>query len=214
MYLGRIVAVGRNQAGECAAMYRVSSRSFPSRRAFLSDTGAAIIPKEGHEGDVFKNPYIAYNCCKLVSGVAVVTNGSHTDPIAEKIAAGMPIRDALALSMLAMDYEHDQLDTPRIAAVVTAGAETGFLAIVRKDGLNVHELPLAKGECYHVSTYEHNDILPEYKDSFNAKSAQECCDYVLGQGVFAEFLNPVSAVCACQSGKGFKIAAKDAEQPS
>ena len=41
------------------------------------------------------------------------TNGSHTDPIIEKIMAGMNLRDAFTLSLLAMDYEHDTLDTPR-----------------------------------------------------------------------------------------------------
>jgi IMP cyclohydrolase len=211
IYLGRIVAIGKNEAGKCAAMYRVSSRSFPNRRANLFDGGASIVPKEGHEGDVFKNPYIAYNCCKIIRDIAIVTNGSHTDPIAEKIQAGMPIRDALALSMLAMDYEHDQLDTPRISAVISKGSDTGFLAVVRKDGLNVHELKVRRGECFYVSTYERNDIMLNQNDAFNADSADACCDYVLGQGAFAEFLNPVTAVCAFENGDNFEIAAKDKE---
>ncbi|MHC4872198.1 MAG: IMP cyclohydrolase [Planctomycetota bacterium] len=209
IYLGRIVAVGKNKAGKAAAMYRVSSRSFPNRRAVLTETSASIIPKEGHESDISKNPYIAYNCCKIVGDIAVVTNGSHTDPIAEKIEAGMPVRDALALSMLAMDYEHDQLDTPRISAVIKKGADTGFLAVVRKDGINVHELEIAAGECFYLSTYEKNDIMPDQKDNFNEESAEGCCDYVLGKGAFASFLNPVSSVCVFEAGSSFEIAAKD-----
>ena len=209
LYLGRIVAIGRTRAGDAAAMYRVSSRSFPNRMAVLKGTAATIVPKPGHEGDVMKNPYIAYNCARIVGDIAIVTNGSHTDPIAEKIAAGMPVRDALALSLLGLDFEHDSLDTPRIAAVVSRTGETGFHAVVRKNGLNVHELPLAKGECRYVSTYEHCDIMPDQRDAFNAASAAQCCDIALGQGIFASFLNPVTAVCAFATPAGFELAAKD-----
>lgn len=35
MYLGRIVAIGMTPQGKAAAMYRVSSRSFPNREAVL-----------------------------------------------------------------------------------------------------------------------------------------------------------------------------------
>lgn len=210
IYLGRIVAVGRNPEGRGAVIYRVSSRSFPNRRAQMKPDAASIIPLEGHEGDVFKNPYIAYNCCRIVRDVAIVSNGSHTDPVADKIALGLPIRDALALSMLAMDYEKDDYNTPRITAVIRQGAETGFLAVVRKNGLNVHEFPIAPGECYYVSTYERNDVDLRQKDRFAARSAVECCTHALGQGVFADFLNPVTAVAAFETGSGFELAAQDA----
>jgi IMP cyclohydrolase len=209
-YLGRIVAIGRNKAGACAAMYRVSSRSFPNRRAVPTDRGAAIVPKEGCEADVFKNPYIAYNCCALVGDWALVTNGAHTDPVAQKMADGMPVRDAMVLTLLAMDYEHDQLDTPRIAAAVARGADTGYLAIVRKDGLTVRELLLSPGTCRYVSTYEASEVKDEQRDAFEATGAEGCCDYVLGGGAFAGFLNPVTAVCACEGPEGFEVAMKDA----
>ena len=96
MYVGRIVAVGRNRKGQLAALYRVSSRSFPNREAQIKENAVAIVPKKGAEGDVFKNPYIAYNCLRIAGRTAVATNGSQTDPIAEKVAAGMPLRDAFA----------------------------------------------------------------------------------------------------------------------
>jgi IMP cyclohydrolase len=121
----------------------------------------------------------------------------------------MPIRDAMALSLLALDYEHDQLDTPRIAAAVRAGGESGFLGVVRRDGLNVHELALTPGTCWHVSTYEHNDILPDQEAAFDADSAPACCRFILQEGVFAGFLNPISAVCAYEGENGFELAAQD-----
>ena len=70
MYAGRIVAVGRTRAGKLAAMYRVSSRSFPNREAQLKDNLVSIVPKKGWESDVFKNPYIAYNCARIVGDAA------------------------------------------------------------------------------------------------------------------------------------------------
>ena len=82
LYVGRIVCVGITPSGRVCAGYRVSSRSFPNRRAIMRESAVSIIPKPGHESDVEKNPYIAYNCARTVRGgeVAVLTNGSQTDP--------------------------------------------------------------------------------------------------------------------------------------
>ena len=102
MYVGRIVAVGRSKAGNLAAMYRVSSRSFPNRETRMIGDKVAVMPKSGYEDDLSKSPYIAYNCIRLAGDCAVVSNGSHTDPIAKKIQTGCSIRDAIALSLLAL----------------------------------------------------------------------------------------------------------------
>ena len=81
MYLGRIVAIGMTKEGKAAAMYRVSSRSFPNREAVLGNQQVAIMPRPGFEDDLRKNPYITYNCIRLTGEWAVATNGSQTDPI-------------------------------------------------------------------------------------------------------------------------------------
>ena len=103
MYLGRIVAAGLTADGKPVAAYRVSSRSFPNRSANLANGMISIMPRKGHEDDLSKNPYIAYHCVRLSGSVALATNGSQTDPIIEKIISGMSVRDAFALSLLAMD---------------------------------------------------------------------------------------------------------------
>ena len=105
MYLGRIISAGKTENGQPYVSYRVSSRSFPNRQVKALEDEAAIIPKEGFEKDIFKNTYIAYNCLKLVDDIAIISNGSQTDPIADKIALGMNIRDAMAYSLITMDYE-------------------------------------------------------------------------------------------------------------
>jgi IMP cyclohydrolase len=150
MYVGRFVCIGKTN-GKLWAGYRVSSRSFPNRYAVkLNESTVAIMPKDVK--DLEKSPYISYNCVKVMKDAAVVTNGSHTDPICEKIAMGYPARDALALSLLAMDYEKDSLNTPRIAAVLDKSM--AYLGIVTKDGINVSGFPVIDGECLMVATYE------------------------------------------------------------
>lgn len=212
MYVGRIVSVGRNKDGKLTAMYRVSSRSFPNRKAVENDRGIAIVPKEGHEGDVFKNPYIAYNCLRLVGDFAVATNGSHTDPVAEKLETGMTMRDALVSVLYGMDFEHDQLDTPRIAAIVDKKTNKGALGIVRRDAILVKDIELKAGEAFYIATYEHNEPSAEYYDAaFDANSAEEACDYMLGKGAFAELERPVTAACAIETEAGFDVFFKDAE---
>ena len=53
MYVGRIVAVGRNANGAACGLYRVSSRSFPNREARILENSVAILPKPGHEDDIY-----------------------------------------------------------------------------------------------------------------------------------------------------------------
>ena len=215
LYVGRIVCVGVTPSGRVCAGYRVSSRSFPNRRAVAREASVSIIPKPGHESDVEKNPYIAYNCARIVRNheVAVLTNGSQTDPIAQKIDKGMPIRDALALSLLALDFEHDSYNTPRICAVVDRTDQTGWLATVREDGLEVCRLPLSPRTFFYVATYEENDISEARCGAFDAETPQEACEFLLGGGIFAQRTNPVTAVAAVATYTGFSLAHHDAPTP-
>ena len=208
MYVGRIVSIGMTPQGKTAAMYRVSSRSFPNREAKLINGVVSIMPRKGFEDDLSKNPYIAYNCIKTAGKYAVVTNGSQTDPIAEKINSGMTVRDAIATCLLALDYEKDDYNTPRIVAVADKDNPVGFLGIVRKDALHVAEFSLVPGKAYYVATYEHNTPAGcHYKDdNFDADTAQEACEYVIGKVVFADLENPVTAAAAVANEYGFDLA--------
>lgn len=212
MYIGRIVSVVQTAEGKLGAVYRVSSRSFPNRTAVPGDNKVSIVPKAGHEGDIHKNPYIAYNCVKLVCDgqVAVVTNGSQTDPIAEKVAQGLPVRDALALTSLALDYEKDDYNTPRISAVADKRDGTAWLAVVRHDGIEVRQLPLEPGKFFYVATYEENSISLAQGGVYDATNTEEACAFILGKGVFAERTNPVTAVAAIDNGTSFDLRAEDA----
>lgn len=213
IYLGRIVAVAVTREGRPVALYRVSSRSFPNRMARIADNrrSVAIVPKPGHEADIGRNPYIAYNCARLVGDYAVLANGSHADPTAEKIAMGIPPRDALALALLAMDYEKDEYSTPRITAIANARDNTGWLGVVRKGGLDVQSFALEPGNAIHISTYGHD--IPERArvSPFPVATAEEATTHLFAGGVFAGFSHPVTAVAAVADGKGgFDLAVREA----
>lgn len=189
MYLGRIIAIGSNDEGSFAS-YRVSSRSFPNRRSVINDNKVAIIPTEGSEGDIFKNPYISYNALDLVDDICVATNGSHTDIISGKIREGMNMRDAISLSLLAMDYEKDEYNTPRIGGAIDLKGN-GFIGIITDSGIEVKKVN--PGEAYYISVYEQTTPKTvEYK----ATNATEAAEYIFDKGVFEEFTNPVTSCAA------------------
>ena len=209
MYLGRIVAIGMTPQGKAAAMYRVSSRSFPNREAVLVNNQISILPRAGFESDLRKNPYISYNCVRLAGEWAVATNGSQTDPIVEKLAMGYPARDAISLGLLAMDYEKDSLDTPRIVAAVSNKRPVGYLGIIRKDALLVREFTLVPGEIRYLSTYEKNRPCDDQVATGFAAPCVNCAaQYVVDGGIFAEFTNPVTSAAALASEDGFDLAVK------
>jgi IMP cyclohydrolase len=189
LYLGRILALGSNEKGSFVA-YRVSSRSFPNRMTKSFSGRVAVVPKEGFEKDVFESPYIAYNCIKIVDDVAVVSNGSHTDVIAEKIGLGMNLRDSIALSLLAMDYEKDDYQTPRIAGAINLNGDA-YIGIITAQSLIVDLVP--QGETHYISTYEH--ITPNSID-FEAENSVDAAKFIMDQGKFADFTNPVTAAAA------------------
>jgi IMP cyclohydrolase len=157
MYVGRFIVIGPE-----VGAYRVSSRSFPNRRVVDRDGTLTVAPTpDAPETD---NPYISYNCVRDVDGYAVVGNGSQVDPVTEKLGLGYPARDALAEPLLALDYEKDDYDTPRIAGVV--GADEAYVGIVRKDALLVKEVD----EPTLVATYE-EDTPRAF--AFDAETASE-----------------------------------------
>ena len=204
-YLGRVVAVGRTVAGGNAALYRVSSRSFPNRRAVEADGAIAIVPREGPQDDPTRNPYVSYNSVRIAGRWAVAANGAHCDPIAEKLTGGAPPKDALGLTLLTMDYERDHLSTPRIAAVVPSEGEEAWLGIVRADGLQVQAVRLEAGAAVYVATYEASSVTPSQHSDFDAADADEAARFAIEGGAFAAMTHPVASAAALAGLGGFAL---------
>lgn len=195
MYVGRIVIVGK--ANGCAwAGYRVSSRSFPNRRAEIR--GQSVIVSPINSADLAKNPYIAYNCIRIEKDFAVVANGTQADMIFEKIEDGARPLDAIALSLIAYGYERDELDTPRLAGAVKGN--TAWLGIAKKDEFRIKEFRLGDGEAFMVATYEKADFEPV---KVAGKSAAEIAEHAFQ----LPFEKPVcSAAAFALDEKGFELA--------
>ena len=191
MYVGRFVVVAPGIGG-----YRVSSRSFPNRR--ISDRGETLTVGPTPDAPDTDNPYVSYNCARAVESptgepLAALGNGSHVDPIAEKLERGYPARDALASTLLALDFEKDDYDTPRVAGVV--GADAAVIGTVRRDALLVE----AVDEPTVVATYETDS--PEPYD-LTATDAESVATELLG----ADLEHPVCAAGATVDADGVSLA--------
>ena len=185
MYVGRIVSIGLTEQDKLCVMYRVSSRSFPNRVISELDGNLSVIPSEGHHSDIYTNPYISYNCLRHNERYAVVGNGTHTDPVFEKLENGMNMRDALANVLLAMDYEHDSYSTPRIAAIVDKKSRNTAIGVVRPRGIEVEVLPLKLGQYRYVTTYEKNQNRSENSGlDFNVFTAETASEFIISKGDF------------------------------
>ncbi len=175
MYVGRFLV-----AAPGLAAYRVSSRSFPNRKVIERDGSLTVVPTD--DAEPTDNPYVSYNCVRTVDdrGITVVGNGSHVDPVAEKLGLGYPARDALVSALFALDFEKDDYDTPRIAAVV--GADSAVVGTVRRDALLVREVE----EPTLVATYEKDDPEPfALAADGAAAAARELYDHAFEHAVCA-----------------------------
>ncbi|ELY59119.1 IMP cyclohydrolase [Natronococcus amylolyticus DSM 10524] len=196
MYVGRFVVVGPE-----VGAYRVSSRSFPNRKLTARDDALTVGPTaDASETD---NPYVSYNCLRIVETptgeTAAFGNGSHVDPIAEKLELGYPARDALAESLLALDYEKDDYDTPRIAATLGENGEA-LIGTVRKDALLVETVE----EPTLVATYEEDSPTAfELEVDGAAEAASEVYDH--------EFEHAVCAAGIARTDGGFETAIENGD---
>jgi len=198
MYVGRFLVVGPE-----GAAYRVSSRSFPNRKVVERNGALTVVPTA--EADDTENPYVSYNCVRVVGEgedaeeppSVAIGNGTHVDAVAEKLELGYPARDALALSLLAYDFEKDDYDTPRIAGVV---GERSFVGIVRRDGLHVERVE----EPTLIATYEKSSPVPIDVELTDAAAAARTV-YEL------DFEHPVCAAGVARTSEGVETAIRNGD---
>jgi IMP cyclohydrolase len=193
VYVGRLLV-----ARPGLVAYRVSSRSFPNRRTRVGDGRVAVVPTAAAEET--DNPYVAYDCLEVLEGNGgprvVAGNGSHVDPVAGKLSRGVPVRDALATVLGAMDFERDDYDTPRIAAVVDES--TAHVGTVRRDALLVE----AVDEPTLVATYE--------EDRPRAFGFEPADATAAARAVYdLEFEHAVCAAAATVEGGAAEVATRD-----
>ncbi len=206
MYVGRIVAIGRTVDGRMVAAYRVSSRSFPNRTAKIFGQSVQIAPIAGSPDETSDSPYIAYECLVWNSRFAVVSNGTHTRPIFERLKAGNAPRDAIAGVLIGLDREFDEHDTPRIRGLFDAERDTLWLGSITADSLSIMPLELEPGRLAYITTY--GFPLPSAAQcdrAFKAESADAICEHITQHSIFADFEKPVCSAAAVLSANGIEI---------
>jgi len=213
MYVGRMVGLGQTPSGRNCLLYRVSSRSFPNRRSVKREDRVVVLPKLGFEAESLSNPYVSYTALRVSPMWAVASNGSQTDPIAEKLESGMAASHALALVLLGLDYEHDEYGTPRIAAIVPAIGNLGWLGVVSRAGLHVQQVELIAGAATYIATYGGLEIVDaSRKLPVVVETAEEVAEWVVNGAGFKEFENPVTSVGAVALAHGFDYGSYDAPE--
>ncbi len=147
VYRGRYIAIGMLEAP--TALYRVSSRSFPNRRIDPAGQTAQVVPTE--QAEFSDNPFISYRCyAQVAPDTVVVSNGSQIDQVVSKLRRGLPMKDALILSLAVNDFEDDGHATPRIIGALQGS--TGYVGSVGAKHVGVYAFDLKPGIFMEVST--------------------------------------------------------------
>jgi len=174
VYLGRVVGVGTNENTAPFGVYAVSGRSDMSKAriaeimvAEIMDEGVVMIGPYGElsEAQQKQRALIFYNAVKVDNdtGIAVISNGKQTDPIAEEpTPTDSPDDYALGIGLGLLKLggaEPDKYRTPRIAGIVDM-AGNAALGIVTAEGL-VSAMSSIPADNGYVSTYKGNPQVPD-----------------------------------------------------
>ena len=206
MYVGRIVAAGRTRDGKMTLLYRVSSRSFPDRRIVIGEDAAAVVRSEGV--DAARSEYVYYNCYRRVGQACVVTNGSHTDLIAERLRQGLSPTDAVLQVLSFLGYERDDLSTPRIAVAFDPARSTSevVFGIAGKDHFGVWTQRIAEGKVACISTYgATSELGGALEGGLSSSAAVDLAPELMGQGLFAGFSHPICSLAVVLSPDGRNV---------
>jgi IMP cyclohydrolase len=196
MYVGRVVLVGLNN-GKGWVGYRVSSRSYPNRKAEIQNRSVRISPLDSE--DLKSNPYISYNCIRIWRDLAIVANGTQSDMVLDKIMDGQKPSDAIVLALLAHGFERDEFDTPRLVGAIRGS--TAWLGIVGRHEFHVKEFNLKEGSALMVATYEKTSF---EKACLSAKNVAEIAKLAFE----LDFERPIcaAAAMALPDKQGFELA--------
>ncbi|QDP97160.1 hypothetical protein FOE78_15595 [Microlunatus elymi] len=154
-YPGRVVIVARTPAG-LACAYAATGRSEASRQRRIRLTDDGDLRVEPTVGDA-DDPLRHYRAVRRTDRFFVFSNGTQTDPVADRLAAGEPA----AVALEDLEYEGDPpIFTPRITAVVSdddqvwlGAAHRGSADRASSDTSVTRVGALAAGEGMLLSTY-------------------------------------------------------------
>jgi IMP cyclohydrolase len=151
-----------------------------------------IVAQPGSADAESDSPYIAYECLLWNNRFAVVSNGTHTRPIYERLNAGNRPRDAIASVLVDLDREFDEHDTPRICGLVDLSENKLWLGSITATSLSVMPMEVEPGQLAYISTYEFPLPRVEQIDrEFEAADPDAICRHITCGPVFSQFESPV-----------------------
>jgi IMP cyclohydrolase len=114
-YPGRGILMGFGSNGERVQIYWLMGRSENSKnRIFVQNKDGSVSTKAFDEKKLTDPSLIIYNPLKIVQGTHIISNGDQTDTIADFLAKGKSVEEALKTRT----YEPDAPNyTPRISGV-------------------------------------------------------------------------------------------------
>ncbi len=209
MYVGRMVGVGKTKEGKNTAIYRVSSRSFPNRTAIIAESGDSVAIESRDPEEEVTNPFVKYTCVQKSSDWLVMSNGTHTDLIAQRLEEGLAPAEALATTLEEFGYEQDGHNTPRIAGIVPREGNKGWLGVIRDDGLELEEVDLENGQFRYVATNEHSSPRPDQVVSINETDPTRIAQALIESAEGMRFVHPVTSVAGVAMEHSFELETYD-----
>jgi IMP cyclohydrolase len=127
-YPGRGIVMGLGPGGERVQIYWLMGRSENSKnRIFVQNQDGSVSTKAFDEKKLTDSSLIIYNPLRIANGVHIISNGDQTDTIAEFLAKGKSVEEALKTRT----YEPDAPNyTPRISGVFYPNGSY-FLSILK-----------------------------------------------------------------------------------
>ena len=168
-YPGRGIVLGRNLDGMWIAIYWIMGRSDNSRnRIFTYSTKDSVLSTEAANPSLVKDPsLIIYNAMRGIGHNIIVSNGSQTDVIYNKLMLGSSFQTSLEHER----YEPDAPNyTPRISGYIDRNVNSISLSIIKRNHTNdvdhcfyrYSNIPLGVGYC--ITTYmSDGDPLPSFQ---------------------------------------------------
>ena len=170
------------------------------------------MPRSGSPDAASDSPYIDYEAVIWDECFIVVSNGTHTRPIFERLKAGNAPRDAVASVLMGLDRELTSTIPPAFMVSSSVASDSLWLGSITANSVAVVPITVTAGQMAYATTYEYP--LPsssQFDAAFDPQQAAEICRHVVKGLIFAGFDKPICAAAAVAQEGGVEVATLNVE---